>query len=379
MAREVYVNGRFLVQPLTGAQRYARELFRAVSALAEFPGDLIWHLVVPAAGGDASWSLPEWVRSWHVLRVGHMTHAWWDQRVFARFCGRGRLTVSPVNLLPLRPGWHVLCLHDLVARDYPGALRWWARLFYWWNHHNARRIAVLWTVSEFTRRRIHLRMGLPVESIAVFPPGGDHIVSVSADESVVVRLPFRRFFLVVGAGVPHRRVDTVLRAVEAIRRDFPDVGLVCIGGVNTRLYQVPVHVRAMQEGRLPRWVAWLPSVSDAQLRALYEHAVALVIPSEYEGFGIPAVEAGWCQCPVVTTGVGGLRESAPECPTFPVGDWNTLRNILFRFLRDPLWRSECAIRHHRYVQRFTWARTARAWLEWFMHIAEEFQNLPAAR
>jgi glycosyltransferase involved in cell wall biosynthesis len=77
-------------------------------------------------------------------------------------------------------------------------------------------------------------------------------------------------------------------------------------------------------------------VSDAELKALYRHAVALIFPSRYEGFGIPLLEAMLCGCPIIASDMPSSREVAGGIAQFvPVGDLNALVDAMERSMQAP--------------------------------------------
>ena len=135
------------------------------------------------------------------------------------------------------------------------------------------------TVSEFSRREIGKLYGADVAAMPVCFEGGDHIKAVAADTGVIDRLGLagRKFFLGVGVDSANKNIKTV---VEAFRKaDLPDATLVLTGAKDTRVFG-DTEVTDADNVRLVGFI------SDAELRALYEHALALVFPSFYEGFGL---------------------------------------------------------------------------------------------
>lgn len=128
------------------------------------------------------------------------------------------------------------------------------------------------------------------------PPGARDDADVTA---AVARLGIDgRYLLFVGTLEPRKGVDTLVEAFRQVRRTHRDVRLVVVGA---RGWGKPPDLD--RPG-----VVHLGHVSDDDLDALYRRADALVYPSHYEGFGLPALEAMARGCPVVTSSASSLPE-----------------------------------------------------------------------
>jgi glycosyltransferase involved in cell wall biosynthesis len=104
-------------------------------------------------------------------------------------------------------------------------------------------------------------------------------------------------------------------------------------------------------------------VSDAELRALYDHALALVLPSRYEGFGLPPVEAMVCSCPAIISNTPAMVEicgdAALQCG---IDDIDELSRLLRLVHDDPERRAALIAAGRARSARFTWEATARSLL-----------------
>jgi len=112
------------------------------------------------------------------------------------------------------------------------------------------------------------------------------------------------YILFVGTLEPRKNVPKLLEAFAMVRREFP-TRLILAGGKGWLAEDVFATVQrlALSDG-----VVLLGSVSPADLRPLYCAAEALVLPSLYEGFGLPPLEAMACGIPVVVSNAGALPE-----------------------------------------------------------------------
>jgi glycosyltransferase involved in cell wall biosynthesis len=169
-------------------------------------------------------------------------------------------------------------------------------------------------------------------------------------------LPSSPYILAVGTIQPRKNYSRLVAALGDLREGGLDVALVIAGGkgwLDTPIYE---SVRA---AGLEAYVKFLGYVNDADLPALYSHAAAFAMPSLYEGFGLPILEAMACGTPVVTSRVSSLPEAAGEAallvdPT----DTGALADALRRVLSDSDLRHRLIERGLRHVAPFVWERTA---------------------
>src|SRR5690606_13937044 len=114
------------------------------------------------------------------------------------------------------------------------------------------------------------------------------------------------FLLFVGTLEPRKNIPTLLRAYARLRRDYGcTVPLVLVGGKGW--LHDPVF-ETIEQLNLGAYVCHLLAVPSEALAHLYHAAGALALPSHYEGFGLPPLEAMHCGCPVVVSN----RASLPE-------------------------------------------------------------------
>jgi D-inositol-3-phosphate glycosyltransferase len=173
-------------------------------------------------------------------------------------------------------------------------------------------------------------------------------------------------FLFVGRIEPLKGVDTILRAFAAIKCESPDmltkVRLLVIGGdpsqPNTELARLIQRTRDMG---LDSLVNFLGAKNQDQLRDYYAASHAVIMPSEYESFGMVALEAMACGTPVIASHVGGLAflvQDGVNGYLIPVGEPNALSEKLFRILTDPESLSGMRITAALTAKNYTWSAIA---------------------
>jgi glycosyltransferase involved in cell wall biosynthesis len=354
MRPAIAINGRFLTQRMVGVQRFAIEVVKAIDELidsGEYAGlDGQIEIVAPRAAKDFP------LRHIAVRRCGIGGGYFWEQAEFP-FHARGQLLLNLCILGPVVVRRQIVVVHDATVRARPTTFsRRFRAAYNFLIPRLCRRARCAVTVSEFSRREIGAWYGVDVGGMPVCLEGGDHITRIPADHSVIDRLNLtdRKFFLGVGIG-NNKNVETLFDAFH--KAALPDAMLVLTGSrdrkVNGR-YSEAALAGLCQAGY----------VSDAELRALYEHALALVFPSRYEGFGLPPVEAMTCGCPVIISHQPALVEMAGDAALqCDADDAGALARLMRLVHDDPAQRAAMAAAGRARAARFTWRSTARVLLD----------------
>ncbi len=220
----------------------------------------------------------------------------------------------------------------------------------------ARRLPAVLTVSHNSRRDIHAQLGVPLERLTVVPVGVDH--AVFAPDPAVAARP-GRLMVTTSSDVPMKGLLPLLEAVAKLRAERA-IELVVIGQPRPG-GRVAAAIERLGLGDI---VTTVRGVSDATLARYYAEAEVAVVPSLYEGFSLPAIEAMSCGVPVVATTGGALPEvvgpSGEAALLVEPNDPDALVAAIARLLDDPALRAALGARGRRRVmERFTWQVTAR--------------------
>jgi glycosyltransferase involved in cell wall biosynthesis len=355
VALPIFINGRFGSQSVTGVQRVARQLLRGLDRELGGNPEIAERLSVQVLAPRNASCLPvlEHIR---VRSVGRLAGHAWEQLELPRHARAGVL-LNFANTAPLMQRNELVMIHDAsifaVPETYTPAFRWWYRALLPRLGIRARRVL---TVSAFSRDELSRRAGIPVSKIDVIHLGAEHILEAAPDLSVFKRVPVRRgeYVLTVGSRSPHKNVGAVMRAVAVMNGTRPDV--VSVGAGDPRVF-------TDSGGPLPTRMHATGYVSDGELRALYEHALCLVYPSLYEGFGLPALEAMVCGCPAVVSNAASLPEICGDAVLYC--DASDHRDIAAKIslLQNPARRNELRARGFQRTQRFTWPSASRTLLD----------------
>ena len=136
-----------------------------------------------------------------------------------------------------------------------------------------------------------------------------------AANPILARLNGRPFILHVGSCIPRKRIDILLNLAAELFRLHPQLCLVKVGDAFT-----PEQCALLVKLNLKGHVIETGRLAERELAGLYRHAVAVVQPSDAEGFGLPVIEALACGSPVVASAIPTLMEAGGDAATYcPVG------------------------------------------------------------
>jgi MMP alpha-(1->4)-mannosyltransferase len=232
--------------------------------------------------------------------------------------------------------------------------------------HVARQLPRHLTVSENSKKDIVAQMGVDAETLHVVPVGVDQ--SQFRPLPHIARVP-GRLMTTASADVPLKGLSYLIDALAKVRTEREDAHLVVIGRPRHKS-AVPAQIERLGLGDAVEFVS---GVSDERIVELYAEAEIAVVPSLYEGFSLPAVEAMACGVPLVTTTGGALPEvvgrHGESAMTVPAGDAGVLAQQIVDVLGNPALRARLGEGGRcRVLDRFTWRRTAEGtaehyWLE----------------
>jgi glycosyltransferase involved in cell wall biosynthesis len=221
-------------------------------------------------------------------------------------------------------------------------------------------------VSATTARDLTARLGVPPEKIATIPLGVGAGFQPVRDPERLTALDARLglahpLVLAVGTIEPRKNYARLIAAFAAATRAPDGPQMLAIAGRDGWLSE-PVYAAARRAG-VADSVRFLSYVPDADLPALYSTAEVLAMPSLYEGFGIPVLEAMACGTPVLCSDGGSLPEVAGEAALIvPATATDAIRDGLLRLSADERLRGTLRERGLARARQFTWEAAARAHL-----------------
>jgi glycosyltransferase involved in cell wall biosynthesis len=257
----------------------------------------------------------------------------------------------------------IITVHDLNFMYYPQFLTRESRRYYAgqikWAVEAADHISA---DSHATRQDLITHLAVPPEKVTTIHLAANPIYEASYTAATVEQtlrhyhLP-RGFVLFVGTLEPRKNLPTLIQAYHQLRQEkLVDVPLILVGGKGWLYDQI---FAAIGELDLRANVCHLSGVGDEQLAHLYAAAGVLVTPSYYEGFGLPALEAMHCGCPVIVSNRGSLPEIVgPAGLLIEPDDVAAWSQAIARVLQDSDVKEAMVSKGYLQARTFTWQKTA---------------------
>lgn len=266
---------------------------------------------------------------------------------------------SPDFIPPLGGRWRsVITVHDLTFLRYPAFLTPDSRRYYNGQIRAAvRRADAILADSFATRDDIVTLLGVPPVKVAVVYLAPDTAFAPVSTEVVTTILARHdlpgEYILFVGTLEPRKNLDGLLRAC-ALLRDAPPL---VVAGRRGWLFD---EAEALIESiGLRARVRLLEDFPAADLPALYSGASVFVLPSHYEGFGLPVLEAMACGAPAIVADRASLPEIAGDAALrIDPGDSASLAQAIHTVLTDSTLRESLRSRGFDQVKKFSWHKTA---------------------
>ena len=354
MARLWTINGDFVALKPTGVPRYAREVTLALDRLVSeghpLTEGLVLNLVAPREPQDLSLRntavrvVPEFDKP----RLPQV----WVQLQLPRHVQGGLLSFC--NLAPVLNRRHIACIHDLHTwlqpESYGRGFRLAHKLILPLLGRRARHIT---TVSSLSRDHL-IQYGIAsADKITVTYNGADHATRWDAARSAVEIGP-RPFVLCLGQNQHYKNVKLVWRiapALDALGLDVYMAGNISAEILNSYGGDPPPNLRLL--GR----------IGDDDLAKAFGSALCFLFPSRIEGFGLPAVEAMTCGCPVIAADAPCLPEVCGEAALYAGPDdpaaWIT---AVGRLNGDSDFRERLIEQGHAQAARYSWRGIAEIYL-----------------
>lgn len=268
---------------------------------------------------------------------------------------------------------HVATIHDLTFLHYPQFLTDESRRYY--NGQIAYAVAHadhILTDSEASKRDLMAMLAVPESKITVHLLGTDEAfrpLPAAEVQAVLARLALpSAYFLFVGTFEPRKNLIGLARAYRRLLDQHPSAPPLLL--VGTPGWNFEATQQAIAALKLGEKLLWREAIAQTDLPAVYNGALALVLPSFYEGFGFPALEAMACGVvPIVSN-----RSSLPEV-VGPIGrqvepeDEAALAEAMLQTWHDDAWRAAQGQAGLARARTFSWEATARIALDVYTQVS----------
>lgn len=361
----IIINSRFLTQPITGVQRYAREVTRELIKLNK--NEVI--LVAPKNIRQTNFEgFP--VTTTLTSLTGHA----WEQLVLPRYFNilGAKVLFSPGNTGPLRVSNQVVTIHDAAVFKRPEGfnntfVKWYKFLL----PRLAKKVGKIITDSEFSKTELVESLKISPEKIVPIHIGvGEIFKPQLKDELEEFKkkkgLP-ERYILALGSRSKNKNFYGIIKAWDLLvkQRKIQTLSLVIAGGISSTLQNDGLSILINKSSRIYDF----GYVLDEELPQLYSGAEAFVFPSFYEGFGLPPLEAMACGTPVVVSNTASLPEVIGDVGIYV--DPYSIEDIasgIYKVITDKELQSNLSSKGIERAKKFTWKNTTKKTLKVFEEV-----------
>lgn len=236
-----------------------------------------------------------------------------------------------------------------------------------WTAYSVKKASRIFTISKASKDDIIAIYGVPEKRVVVTYPG----IKMKKTNSKNDKSSFKKYniegkyVLFVGTLQPRKNIQVLIEAFSRLTQK--DVTLVIVG---KRGWLYEDILSAPKDFGIEQRVKFLDFVSDEDLPSLYANAECFVLPSLYEGFGLPVLEAMQYGCPVIVSKVSSLPEVGGDAALYvDPKDVDDIKEKITTLLEDEKLRKELVKKGYKQVKKFSWEKTARETLKALEEVA----------
>jgi len=233
----------------------------------------------------------------------------------------------------------------------------------------ARRLSYTITVSQTASQHIANTFGIPEDKLRVIHNGIDTDIFSPSPKTNRIE---NRLLVVISRDTAVKGLKYMLEALAELRQKHPLELIVVAKGTDNKATQRLINTLGIRD-----YVKFIDEIDTAELVHQYRMASIVVIPSIYEGFGLPAAEAMSCGVPVVSTTAGALPEVVGDAGILvPPADVKALMEAISALVINPDKRKHLSqIGRKRILQKFNWRNTAKRTVDVYTEAIEFQKNL----
>jgi len=227
-----------------------------------------------------------------------------------------------------------------------------------WTAYSVQQAKVVITISESSKNDIIEKYGKKPDQVRVIYPGIKSFSMKEKDWKDVVKaynIP-ENYVLFVGTLQPRKNIQKLIEAVSLLKKQ-DDLHVIVVGKKGWLYEEI---LSAPEKWGVAERVHFLDFVTDEDLPHLYKNAQCFVLPSLYEGFGLPVLEAMQYGCPVITSNVSSLPEAGGDAALYC--DPNSAQDIadkIEQVITDKKLRESMIEKGYAQVKKFSWEKAAR--------------------
>lgn len=342
--KKIYINGRFLTQNITGVQRYAIEIVKALDKYLndnKLNDEYKFEVVCPK---NIKQNLN--LKNIEIKKIGNLKGHLWEQIELPLYV-KNKFLFNFCNCAPLVKKNQIVTIHDVAVCDIPYAYSKSFRIWYKFMYRVlTSRVKKIFTVSEFSKKRLNEYFNIPLERIVVTYNGIDHMKNIKFDKNIFSKFNIEKnnYVLAVSSLNPSKNFRLILETAKI----SPEFNFVIAGGTNSNIFK--------EQGlEITSNVKFIGYVNDEELVALYKYASCFVYPSIYEGFGIPPLEAMYFNCPVIVSDIEVFKEIYMDSVLYcDINDNNILREKIILLSKNSMMKNFVINKMQNLKEKYKW-------------------------
>ncbi len=288
------------------------------------------------------------------------------------------LLFSPSYILPFcYQGKTAVTIHDISYEVFPENLPFADRLLLRkLSKISAKKAAAILTVSDFSKNEIIRHYGIKAEKIHVTALGADRKFLDSKKSRRVGTIAEKfgiknKFILSVGTIFNRRHTEDIVSAFGSIAEQIGDYQLVILGKNHTKPFiDINSKIKEINAGLKRSAILQYDSVLEDDLVAFYGAAQAMIYLSDYEGFGLPPLEAALAETPVITSDIPVIREVMGDAAIFIKNntDIKEISGAILKIISEDSLRIKMVQAGLERARSFNWSDCAKKTMEIFEKI-----------
>lgn len=273
--KNIFINGKFLCQRITGVQRFAIEIVKELDKIEQ--NDIKFTIIAP----EKEYQVNELdLKTIDIVYTKGKPGYYWEQFKLSKYCKKNKPDdlLNLCNIAPIKyPGSCII--YDLAVIDVPKGYSWKQRMVYKFiNKKNIKKYHHIYTDSNTMKKRIidYYKYKNP-DNIKVLYAGAEHIENINSKKPNI-NLPDKYYFS-LGSMNPNKNFGAIVNLAKNNPNDF-----FIISGKSHKSFN-EINLENMSN------LVFAGYLSDEEIVYLYKNCEAFLFPSIYEGFGIPPLEA----------------------------------------------------------------------------------------
>lgn len=291
--KKIYINGYFFTgNPNSGVYRFAYNMLFSIDKLcSDSHYDLF--LVIPEYNNV----VPE-LKNIKVIKLAKSINQYIWEQIQLPLTVKSNFLINLTNFAPVFKTNQLCVIHDALIFRYPQAYTKkfviLTRLFHKLIFKNSKYIA---TVSNFSKNELYscMKRNSGFHEVLVLGNSAEHINNIQQDDSIIEKYGLKNGSYILSVLSQKNSFYKNTEMILNVAKDI-DIPMVCVGNVDKNIFKSCSNLIHVGQ------------VNDAELKSLYSNAKLFLMPSFYEGFGIPILEAMENNCPVVVSDIPVFRE-----------------------------------------------------------------------